>query len=102
MFLASDSDALRIVGPAGRHAVSVDVHFANIYVDPATRASARDEMLAALAAGDAAAFSRLARAYQVTHVLVRGDIAAAMTARNPGVVRPMFSANDVSILSVAR
>ena len=53
VFAASDDDALRIVGAAGRKVICMDAYFSNPYLDRAPRAEARDRLFASLAAGGA-------------------------------------------------
>ena len=60
VFLASDNDALTLVGPAGRSVVCVASSFSNPYVDHMVRATARDRMFHALVDGDGEAFDAIA------------------------------------------
>jgi hypothetical protein len=72
--LSTDERALMVTGPAGAKAVALECLFANLYVDCASRARARDEMFAALRRGAESRFEALADEYSVTHVLwVRVD-----------------------------
>ncbi|HTM05511.1 MAG TPA: hypothetical protein VL173_18505, partial [Vicinamibacterales bacterium] len=79
VFVASERDALGIVGPAGDSAISVDQLFANPYVDPAIRGGALTRMRAALTAGDWQQFEPDRIRFHVTHVLARDDEAVAMS-----------------------
>jgi hypothetical protein len=97
VFLASNDDGLRIIGPAGRHVVSVDPPFANIYVDNGPRLTARDRMLSALAAGDVESFRPLAARFGVTHVLVRGDVATAIAARDLPILASVFATGEAHL-----
>ncbi len=98
--LASDDDSLRIVGPAGRRVVSIGAPFANIYVSPTTREAGRNQMFAALLAGNVPAFFRLAREFGVTHVLARDDLATAIVARRVTPLEAVFQADRVTLFAV--
>ena len=91
MVLASDIDAMLIVGPSGRHAVCVGATFSNPSVDVAARCGSRDALLDALGSGREAEALRLAADLGATHALARGDAADAITRRAENVARPVFS-----------
>lgn len=73
IFVAEDVDALQIVAPAGRQVVSVRSYFSNPYVSWEDRATDRDRMMTAFREGDIRRYDELARAYGVTHLLVRAQ-----------------------------
>lgn len=100
VFLSSDIDALQVVAPAGRSAVSVAPAFSNPYVDYQARAAARDTMLALLAAcADTAELRRLRDRFGVTHVLSRGD-QADVIGRCDRLVRLKLSAGPAAIFEL--
>ena len=99
VFLASDNDALTLVGPAGRSVVCVASSFSNPYVDHLARATARDRMFQALVDGDGAAFGGLRREFGVTHVLAR-DRQIDSLRLHPELVREAFSAGSVTVFEV--
>lgn len=99
VFLASDNDALTLVGPAGRSVVCVASSFSNPYVDHMVRATARDRMFHALVDGDGEAFDRLRREFGVTHVLAR-DRQVDSLRLHPELVREAFSAGSVTVFEV--
>jgi hypothetical protein len=68
--LASPSNSLVAVGPSGRAVVAVPAEFSNPYVPFEPRAEDQRRLLAALMAGDRAAFLDAAAARGVTHVLL--------------------------------
>ena len=102
VFLASDRDALTVVGPAGRHVVCVGPSYASPYVDAARRASARDRMFDALAAADRAAFSVLAREFEVTYIVTRASDEPALehALRDDAWLQPAFETGDTKIFRV--
>lgn len=101
VFLSDDEDALRITGPAGRWAVSVSPAFSNPYVSYEARAAARDRMLKLAAAGDHDAFGSLARAFGVTHLLARSELAGAIRMRRAGMFEETFAAGTLVVFRVA-
>jgi hypothetical protein len=67
--LANDDLGMSVAGPAGRGVVAIPSLWASPFVDDRRRHADRDHMLAALRAGDGAAFCTLAHRYDVSHVL---------------------------------
>jgi hypothetical protein len=100
VFVASDDDGLRIVGPAGRAVITVDHFFSNPYVEHSERANARDRMVEALIKGDAPHFEKDRRAFNVTHVLARGDEAETMMARSSALLTPLFRHDVLTVFAV--
>jgi len=104
VFLASDGDGLRIVGPAGRRLVCIGEPFSNPYVARAPRAKARDEMTAALGRGDLAAFEGARAPFGVTHVLIRDSRASQgpwQSSLEGAGRRLVFASGDLGILQVS-
>ena len=95
--LASDYDAAVIPGPAGVRVVAAFNTFSNPYVDWETRARARDQLFAALDAGDAAAFTALADRYALTHVIARGRRAENYATRSARSIEQVFSAGEIRL-----
>ncbi|HUU34697.1 MAG TPA: hypothetical protein VMW48_11580 [Vicinamibacterales bacterium] len=95
--LASDYDSALIPGPAGVKVVAAFNTFSNPYVDWETRAAARDQLFAALDAGDDAAFRVLAHRFAVTHVVARGRRAATYARRSGLPIEEVFAAGDVRL-----
>lgn len=95
--LASDYDAGVIAGPAGVKVVAAFTAFSNPYVDWETRARARDQLFAALDAGDGAAFAALADRYGVTHVIARGRGAAIYAANSVSPIEQVFAAGGIRL-----
>ena len=102
VFLASDRDALTVVGPAGRHVICVGPSYASPYVDTARRARARDRMFDALAAGDRSAFAALAREFEVSYIVIRASDEPALehALRDEAWVQPAFETGDVKIFRI--
>ena len=94
------SDALQIVGPAGRYVVSVPAYFSNPYVDHAARQSARNAILGAAMLGDSRAFVRLRDQLGVSHVLVRGNELTAFRQNARAMVVPVYEQGSVAVFEV--
>jgi hypothetical protein len=94
---AYDDDSLRIVGAAGRKVMCMDPYFSNPYIDRSPRAAARDQLFAALAAGDRDKFLEMARSYRVTHVLIRQDRLPALKPREVPFIKVYYQHHQVSI-----
>lgn len=90
---------LTIIGPAGRKTVAPDEYFANPYVPYAPRARARDGMLAAINAGDAAAYNELAHQYEVTTAVSLGPEECAAAFR---ILPPLARFGDVCVSGYSR
>jgi hypothetical protein len=101
VFAAYDDDALRIVGAAGRKVVCMDPYFSNPYLDRTPRAAARDQLFAALVAGERDKFLDLARSYRVTHILIRHDRLPTLKLRDVPWVKAYYQHQQVSIAQVA-
>jgi hypothetical protein len=99
VFLADDTDALRIVGPTGRRVICVGEHFSNPYVDHKARARARNHMWQALTTGTRAQFEQQARRYRVTHILARAAQASAIVAASESWVHRAFSSGEIVVLT---
>jgi hypothetical protein len=103
--LGADGVVRLIIGVAGRPTVSPDRYFANPYVDIEPRRRDRDLMLAAVDAGDGAAFQALATRHDVSAIVldsgpscaaarlmfplswqVEGDVCVALTSNRTGRV----------------
>jgi hypothetical protein len=97
IFLAEDIDALQIVAPTGRQVVSVPAYFSNPYIDWEDRATDRDRMLTAFRGGDLRKFDEVARAYGVTHVLVRTQPDNTKIDREPAGFCRTFHAGNLSV-----
>jgi hypothetical protein len=95
--LASDYDAAVMPGPAGVRVVAAFNTFSNPYVDWETRARARDQMFAALDAGDAFAFTALADRYGVTHVITRGRRGETYGIRPGWSIEQVFAAGEIRL-----
>ena len=100
VFVASERDALGIVGPAGDSAISVDQLFANPYVDPAVRGGALTRMRAALTTGNWQQFETDRIRFHVTHVLARDDEAAAMSEHSRAVLTPILHHATMTVFAV--
>lgn len=98
--LSSDLDALLLVGPAGRHVVSVAMYFSNPYVSHEERARDRNTMLGAVLGGDRDALERVRPQYGITHVLVREQEAAAIRTHSSGMLRQVHRQGDITIFEV--
>lgn len=97
--LASDELGFQVAGPSGRGVVAVPSLWASPFVDDRRRHADRDRMLAALDAGDDAAFCALARAYGVTHLLrARRD---EPRAASPERLRLRFESGSLRVYEVA-
>jgi hypothetical protein len=97
VFAAYDDDALRIVGAAGRKVMSMDPYFSNPYIDRSPRAAARDDLFAALAAGDRDKFLEIARSHRVTHVVIRHDRLPTLKPREVPFIAVDYQHHQVSI-----
>ena len=102
VFLTSDDDALRVVGPAGRRVVCVFQPMSNPYVSYEARAAARDRMFAALARADPAQFRSDARRYGVTHVFLPSSHLIAIAPSLGTWTRVAFANQMHAILEVAK
>jgi hypothetical protein len=100
VFVASEDDALRLVGPAGASVISVDKDFANPYIDRAVRSAALDRMVEALRRGDLRQFEHDRQQFGVTHVLARGDEAAEMLDHSQPVLMPVLRLGMFTIFTV--
>lgn len=70
VFAAANNVSLSIIGPAGGRVLVVDPFFSNPYVAYAPRVEARNTLLRAIAAGECETLRQVARAFQVTYVVV--------------------------------
>jgi hypothetical protein len=100
VILASDEDGLLMVAAGGRRLVCVDAFFSNPYISHEARRRDRDQMFTALSTGDWATFDRLAKQYQVSYVLARGDRASTLLAQSRFV--PRFWTSELTLFSVVR
>jgi len=84
--LASDSVAMRIVGPAGRKTVALDRYLSSPYVAVGQRRNDRDTMLRQLQSGNAGGFRSLALAYGVVSIVTTDRDTCRVAARMLGPV----------------
>lgn len=95
--LASEFDAAVIAAPSGMRVVAAFNTFSNPYVDWEARARDRDQLFAALDAGDSAGVTRLADRYGVTYAIARGRRADTYGA-TPGLrLAPVFTAGTIRV-----
>ncbi len=100
VFLSSDEDALRVVGPAGRFVVCVSPAFSNPYVDYEARSAARDALFRSVMTGDRESFGSLNQQFGVTYVLARADDAAAIRIRGGAILEEVFAEGSTVIFKV--
>jgi hypothetical protein len=100
VFAAYDDDALRIAGAAGRKVVCVDPYFSNPYLDRAPRAHARDQLFAALVAGERDRFLEIAKSYRATHIIVRHDPLSTLKLRDVPFMKVHYQNQQVSIAQI--
>lgn len=95
--LASNYDAAVIPGPAGVKVVAAFNAYSNPYVDWDVRAQARNQLYAALDAGNDEEFARIADRYGVRYVIARDRRAAAYGANPAGPLAQVFQAGEIRI-----
>jgi hypothetical protein len=100
VFLSSDNDALRVVGPAGRFVVSVERFFSNPYVRHEVRSADRDEMYASLLRGDRSTFEQRRERYDVQYVLARDSDIATIRQRSAEFLDLVFTSGSIAIFEV--
>jgi hypothetical protein len=88
--LASTTESLLRVAPAGRRVITMPSEFSNPFVSLGERELDEDRLFAALAAGDAGTFASLAGRYGVTHVMLGPEEAALQhDASRTGLLREL-------------
>lgn len=95
--LASNYDAAVIPGPAGVKVVAAFNAYSNPYVDWDVRAQARNQLYAALDAGNDEEFARVADRYAVRYVIARDKRGAAYQANPASPLVQVFQAGEIRI-----